>query len=238
MLVSDETPRLTEPATISGSVMNGHAALIDRPAPPPADPQIVTLSATPLFRLGVAAALTNERGATLVATAETETELFEVLSSRHVDVVLVDADLPDSDGLAIAVRVRHLYPQCGAVLLAKPNDDLLLRALASGISAFVPTTASPRVLVAAVRHAALAPSSFSAPELAAALSRRDRSRAILSPREYEVVQYLHQGLVTAQIAARMSVSESTVKTYVGRLYDKLGAHDRAQALAATKDLVS
>jgi DNA-binding NarL/FixJ family response regulator len=200
-------------------------------------PRVVAVSATPLFRLGVAAAFAEERGAELVATAATELALFEVLASAEVDVALVDADFPETDGLLLAAAVRHRYPACGAVLLAKSDDDLLLRALASGISAFVPTSADARVLVAAVRHAAQAPSSFSAPQLAEALNRRDRSRAVLSPREHEVLRYLHQGLVTAQIAARMAVTESTVKTYVVRLYDKIGVHNRSQALAATRDLV-
>ena len=203
----------------------------------PADPRVVAVSATPLFRLGVATAFAEEGGPELAGTADSEVTLYQLLTSTNVDVVLVDAELPDTDGLALAAGVRQRYPLCGAVLLAKPSDDLLLRALASGVSAFVPTSASARVLVASVRHAALAPSSFSAPELAAVLSRRDKSRAILSPREHEVIRYLHQGLATAEIAALMSVSESTVKTYVGRLYDKLGAHNRSQALAATKDLV-
>jgi len=203
-----------------------------------ATPRVIAVSATPLFRLGVSAAFAEERGAELVATAETEIALFDLLAAVDVDVVLIDGDLPGIDPVDLGTIIRQTHPVCGTVLLAKANDELLLRALAGGLSAFVPTSASARVLVATVRHAALAPTSFTAPELAAALSRRDRGRAILSPRELEVVRFLHAGLTIAEIAGRMTVTESTVKTYVARLYDKLGVRNRAEALLATRDLLA
>ena len=88
-------------------------------------------------------------------------------------------------------------------------------------------------VVAAIRGAALAPSSFSAAGLATALRRRNETseeRTALSPRERQILFLLHDGLSVPEIAAQLYVSLSTAKTYVTRLYDKLGARNRAQAL--------
>jgi DNA-binding NarL/FixJ family response regulator len=87
-------------------------------------------------------------------------------------------------------------------------------------------------VVASIRSAALAPSSFSAAGLAAALRRRRETseRMALSPRESQILFLLRDGLSVPEIAAQLYVSLSTAKTYVTRLYDKLGARNRAQAL--------
>ena len=87
-------------------------------------------------------------------------------------------------------------------------------------------------MIAAIRHAAVAASSFTASGLAVALARRQtaQERLALSPRETEVLALLGDGLSVPAIAARMFISQSTAKTYVARLYEKLGAANRAQAL--------
>ena len=111
-------------------------------------------------------------------------------------------------------------------MLIGPRDgDRILRALEAGISAYVPTNAPIEVLLSAFRHAAVAPSSFTAPDLAAALARHRRQQHLLSPREGEVLRLLHQGSSVPRIAEVMLVSESTIKTYLARLYDKLGVND-------------
>src|SRR5216683_3268261 len=90
-----------------------------------------------------------------------------------------------------------------SMLTSSGEDDLLFRALETGASAFVAKTAPVAEVIAAIRHAAVAASSFTAVGLAGALSRRRTA---------------------------MYVSQSTAKTYVARLYDKLGAANRSQAL--------
>ena len=109
---------------------------------------------------------------------------------------------------------------------------MLFRALETGVSAFVGQTAPVEEMLAAIRHAAVAASSFTASGLAVALARRQtvQERLALSPRETEVLGLLGDGLSIPAIAARMFISQSTAKTYVARLYEKLGAGNRAQAL--------
>ncbi len=93
------------------------------------------------------------------------------------------------------------------------------------------TICDPEVL-GAIRHWAVAASSFTAAGLALAMARRGHpaERLALSPREAEALQLLGSGLSIPAIAGRMYVSLSTAKTYVARLYEKLGVSNRAQAL--------
>ena len=87
------------------------------------------------------------------------------------------------------------------------------------------------MLLSAFRHAAVAPTSFTAPDLVQAMARHQRHQQLLSPREGEVLRMLHTGASVPRIAEAMVVAESTIKTYLSRLYDKLGVNNRAEALA-------
>jgi DNA-binding NarL/FixJ family response regulator len=118
------------------------------------------------------------------------------------------------------------------MLTSQQEDDVLFRALENGVSAFVTKTAPLEEVLCAIRHAAVAPSSFTASGLATAVARRRtmQDRLALSPRETEVLRLLHDGLSVPAIAQEMFISASTAKTYVARLYEKLDAPNRAQAL--------
>ena len=95
-------------------------------------------------------------------------------------------------------------------------------------------TAPVEEILCAIRHAAVAASSFTAAGLAMAMARRQSTvaRLALSPREREVLMLLRDGESIPAIARTLYVSPSTAKTYVSRLYEKLGASNRAQALMA------
>lgn len=111
------------------------------------------------------------------------------------------------------------------------GDDQLFGALDAGASAFVPKSAPSADVVAAARHASSNPTAFSAADLAAAMQRRlTPSGPQLSPRESQVLKLLADGLSVAGIAKQLFVSESTAKTHISKLYEKLGAGNRAQAL--------
>jgi len=111
------------------------------------------------------------------------------------------------------------------------GDDQLFGALEAGASAFVPKTAPADEVVAAARHAASSPNAFTAADLAEAMKRRlAPSGPQLSPRESQVLRLLADGMSVAGIAKQLFVSESTAKTHISKLYEKLGAANRAQAL--------
>jgi DNA-binding NarL/FixJ family response regulator len=171
----------------------------------------------------------------IVAECHCAAEARQVVSLARPDVVTVSVSLPDGDGLRLARELRDRYADLGIVILtSRGEDDILFRALETGVSAFVAETAPVEEVLGAIRHSAVAASSFTASGLATALTRRrdTRERLALSPREMEVLRLLRDGLSIPAIAERMYISYSTAKTYVARLYKKLGAANRAQALMA------
>jgi len=156
-----------------------------------------------------------------------------LIAAVQPDVVTIDASLPDGDGMRLARELRDRYAGLGIVMLtSRGEDDVLFRALETGASAFVAKTAPVTEVLAAIRHAAVAASSFTASGLAIALARRRTGQEAfaISPREAEVLRLLRDGLSIPAIAVALYISPSTAKTYVARLYDKLGAANRAQAL--------
>ena len=193
--------------------------------------RLLVVSDSTLACLGLTAALHGHPDIALAGIAGSAAEGRHLVEELRPDVVAVDVALPDEDGLHLAGALRHGYPERGVVLIAPRDDDRLMRALEAGISAYVPTNAPIEVLLSAFRHAAVAPASFTAPDLAQAMARHRRQQQLLSPREGEVLRMLHEGSSVPRIAETMLVSESTIKTYLSRLYDKLGVNNRAQALS-------
>jgi DNA-binding NarL/FixJ family response regulator len=188
-----------------------------------------------LIRYGLREFITKHSDIEIVAECQSAAEAPEMVARTRPDVVTVDVSLPDGDGLRLARELRDCYADLGIVILTSMHeDDVLFRALDTGVSAFVAKTAPLEELLCAIRHAAVAASSFTASGLATAVARR-RTRQVglaLSPRETEVLRLLHDGLSVPAIALHMFISVSTAKTYVARLYEKLGAASRAQALMA------
>ena len=148
------------------------------------------------------------------------------------DVVVVDVNLPDGNGLDAVRRLRSEIPELGIVVLTMYEDDEhLLGALEAEASAFAGKSAPTDEVLSAARHAAAAPHAFTAADLAGAMRRRmDPGKPKLSPREKEVLDLLSQGLTVPALAKRLYISESTAKAYVSKLYEKLGSANRSQAL--------
>lgn len=186
-----------------------------------------------LTRYGLRTLVVQHSDIEIVAECQSAADAPAMIAAAQPDVVTVDVALPDGDGLLLAQQLRGRHADLGIVMLvSRHEDDLLFRALETGLSAFVPKTAPLDEVLCAIRHAAVAPLSFTASGLATAVARRRnmQDRLTLSPRETQVLRLLHDGLSTPAIASQMFISVSTAKTYVARLYDKLGATNRAQAL--------
>jgi DNA-binding NarL/FixJ family response regulator len=206
--------------------------LYDQPWARPAT-RVAVIDGHPLTRLGLIQLLESEADLALIEAVDTAAAAGALLADGPVDVVVLSTCLPDADAMAFARELRDRYPALGIVMLTEvAEDDVLFRALESGASAFVLKHAPLAEILAAIRHAAAAASSFLATGLAEALRRRSQRPAgiQLSARELEVLGLLSDGLAIPAIAARLYVSVSTAKTYVARLYDKLGVNNRAQAL--------
>jgi DNA-binding NarL/FixJ family response regulator len=195
--------------------------------------RIVIVDGHTLTRCGLAGLIAQHADIEIVAETGSMTEVPRIIAAVRPDVVTVDAALPDGDGLQLAQELRDRYADLGIVMVtSNGGDDALFRSLEIGASAFVAKTAPTAEVLAAIRHAAVAAPSFTAAGLGPALARRNSEddRSGLSRRESEVLHRLGDGMSVLEIARSMFISHSTTKTYVARLYGKLGASNRAQAL--------
>jgi DNA-binding NarL/FixJ family response regulator len=187
-----------------------------------------------LIRQGLSRAFERQSDFTVVGQAGSVTEAIALAETLTPDVVVTDVRLPDGTGLDVVRALRADRPDVGLVVLTMyAGDEQLFAALEAGASAFVAKDAPADDVVAAARHALVAPRSFTAANLAGAMRRRmEPSGPKLSPREQEVLSLLAEGLGVAAIAKKIYVSESTAKTHISKIYEKLGAANRAQAIMA------
>lgn len=187
-----------------------------------------------LIREGLRRAFERTGDFEVVAEAGSVAEAHARLADHNPDVVIFDVRLPDGSGLDATRRARKDHPDLGIVVLTMyAGDEQLFGALDAGASAFVPKDAPAEEVIAAARHAAQSPHSFSAADLADAMRRRmTPSGPQLSPREREVLGLLADGMGVAQISRKLYISDSTTKTHISKLYEKLGAGNRAQAIMA------
>ncbi|BCJ29160.1 response regulator transcription factor [Actinocatenispora sera] len=185
-----------------------------------------------LIRKGLRHAFERDPNFEVVGEAGAAGDGVRQAAALRPDVVIMDLRLPDGSGLTATRELRKAHPTMGIVVLTMyAGDDQLFGALEAGASAFVPKSAPADDVVAAARHAAATPNAFTAADLAEAMKRRlEPSGPQLSPREGQVLKLLADGMSVAGIAKQLYVSESTAKTHISKLYEKLGAGNRAQAL--------
>ena len=191
-----------------------------------------------LIRSGLGAVLDMEPDMSVVGTAGSVAEAITAYDRLRPMVVVADLQLQDGTGLDIVRTIRKQSDEVGLIVLTMHSgDDQIFTAMEAGASAFVGKDAPSSDVVGAARHAYVSPRTFMCSGLAAAMMRRasdDRPR--LSEREQEVLNLLAEGLGTGAIAGRLYMSESTAKTHIARIYQKLGATNRAQALVTAMRL--
>jgi len=168
----------------------------------------------------------------VVAQARSVAEALTLWRTHRPDVVITDLQLPDGTGFDVLRAVRADSDDTGLVMLTMhAGDAQIFQAMEAGASAFLTKETRGDEVVRAAVHAAKAPRSFVSAGLAAAVMRRATTAATrLSPREEEILTLLADGLRAGDIARRLYLGESTVKTHITRLYEKLGATNRAQAI--------
>ncbi len=191
-----------------------------------------------LVRQGLATAFSQAEGFEIVGQAGSVAAGLELAQKVKPDVVVTDVRLPDGSGLDIVRALRPRNKSIGLVVLTMyAGDEQLFAAMDAGASGFVGKDAPTSSVINAARQAAVAPLTFTCTGLAEAMLRRMSSGAPqLSDRERQVLELLAEGLGVTAIAAKLFLSESTAKSHIGRIYEKLGAANRAQALVAAMRL--
>ncbi|MFI6352893.1 response regulator [Streptomyces sp. NPDC050743] len=237
--------------------MNSHAP-DPNPSRETGGPRVLIADDEELIRTGFRLILAS-RGIEVVGEAADGVQAVAEAERLHPDVLLMDIRMPNLDGLEAAKRVLRLVPHCRVLMLTTFDlDRYVYAALAAGASGFLLKDVTAAHLAASVRlvntgDALLAPSitrrlveryasAHEADRAAGTALRRTplaaaactpaihRDLAPLTPRELEVLALMGRGLSNTELAEALTLSESTVKTHVARIFTKLALRDRAQAV--------
>ena len=200
-------------------------------ADPVDDVLVLVVDDHELIRQGLVGAFGREPGMTVVGSAATVGAALEAYHEHRPQVVVTDLQLPDGTGLDIIRAIRKDNQQAGLVVVTMHSgDEQIFAAMEAGASAFVGKDAPSAEVVKAARHAVVSPRSFLCAGLVGAMMRRSSAESTrLSDREHQVLMLLADGLGAGGIAQKLYLSESTAKSHIARIYQKLGANNRAQA---------
>jgi two-component system nitrate/nitrite response regulator NarL len=191
----------------------------------------------PVYRDGLARALRQRAELEIVAEAANGSEALDAVRRLDPDVVVLDLQLPELDGMAVldAIQREHRRTR-GVVLSAYDDSGRVYRSIASGARAYLTKTAPASAIGDAVLAVARGESVFP-PEIQAGLAseirmRRDLAdRPLLSARELDVLRLAADGLSAADIGTQLHLSTATVKSHLQHVYEKLEVSDRAAAVA-------
>ncbi len=185
-----------------------------------------------LIRQGLARAFEGQEDFNVCGQAASVAEGLRQFATLSPDVVITDVRLPDGLGFDLVKEIRKQGHDTGVVVLTMyAGDEQLFAALEAGASAFVAKDAPADEVVAAARHALVSPRSFTAADLAGAMRRKmTPAGPQLTARESEVLSLLARGFSVSAIARSIFVSDSTAKTHISKIYEKLGASNRADAI--------
>ncbi len=196
---------------------------------------LIAVDRHPVLRMGLARVVAGCPDIELVAAAGSAAEAVRLAERTRPTVVTLGGQLADADAVAAATRLRAVVPDVGLVLLVgDDDDDLVPAALAAGVCAVVRKSQPAARVVAAIRSAAADPHSVTQRRLATLLHSQVGQPGGLSERETQVLALLGEGASITSIAGRLRLSESTVKTYVSRIYAKLQVRNRSQALVTAQ----
>ncbi len=192
-----------------------------------------------MVRAGFRMLLAGEDDIEVVAEASNGLEAVEKAARFNPTVVLMDIRMPELDGLAATRRILAADPDARVLILTTFDlDEYVYEALRSGASGFVLKDDPPEQLIAAIRTVAAGDALLS-PAVTRRVIRQftriphaERPRELdqLTPREREILRLIATGLSNAEIGRRLFISETTVKTHVTHLLQKLGLRDRVQAV--------
>lgn len=190
----------------------------------------------PMYREGVVRAMKESGRVRVVAEVGDGRAALAAINEHHPAVALLDYRMPGLDGLAVVAAVtRDALPTRVLLLSATEDPATVYEALAAGAAGYLTKESDRDEIVAAVVSCANG-GGYVPTQVASGLANEVRQRArgdatLLSPREAEVIKFIAEGLSVPDIAKRLHLAPTTVRTHVQHLYEKLGVSDRAAAVA-------
>lgn len=198
----------------------------------------------PLFRTAIKEALEAEQGQTRFLEASSFESLQELVD-RHkdVDLVLLDLHMPGVSGFAGLVYLCKRYPSVPVVIISANEDPVVIqRAIEHGAAGFIPKSSSIETITSAIASVLMgeiwtpASTVSNLPGKNASEIELAERMAQLTPQQFKVLMMMSQGLLNKQIAHELTVSEATIKAHVTAIMNKLGVHNRTQAVLAASQL--
>ena len=192
----------------------------------------------PIVRQGLATVLDREEDLKVVGQASNGVEAVSEATRLHPDVILMDLQMPVMDGVEAILQIKQEDPDVGIIILTTyDSDENIFRGVEAGAKAYLLKDSPPEEVLKAIRVVHQGESLIQ-PRVASRLldrftqlSRASATEGGLSSREVEVLQLTAQGIVNKEIAAQLLIGESTVKTHLIHIFNKLGVKGRTEAVA-------
>jgi DNA-binding NarL/FixJ family response regulator len=196
---------------------------------PVAPARVLVVDDHALLRTGVANIINQESDLRVVAEASNGLEAVAAYERHRPDVTLLDLRMPVMEGVEAVRQIRERDPNAKVIVLTTyDTDEDISRALKAGAKAYVLKDISADGLISCI-HDVLAGKTYLAPAAAAKLA-EGVTRVQLTPRELSTLRLIADGRSNKEIASELHISERTVKTHLGHLFDKLGVTSRTEAV--------
>jgi DNA-binding NarL/FixJ family response regulator len=203
--------------------------------------QVLVADDHPVVREGLVAMLRTQPDFEIVGEAATGREVLDLVAKRDPDVLLLDLEMPDVDGVSVLRQLRERSSRTRAIVFTVfDTDDRIIAAVEAGAAGYLLKGAPRSEIFAAVRvvHAG---GSLLEPVVASKVLQHvrdaggrsgdaNRTSPMLTAREQNVLELMARGRTNKQIAAALSITERTVKFHVSSIFAKLGAGNRADAV--------
>ncbi len=192
----------------------------------------------PIVREGLATVLNQEEDLKVVGLAENGLEAVAQARKLRPDIILMDLQMPEMDGVEAIHGIKEEAEDIGIIILTTYDaDDYIFRGIEAGARGYLLKDSPPEDVIKAIRSVHKGESLIQ-PRVASRLLDRfsELARApdtgdVLSPREVEVLQLMAKSTVNKEIATELLIGESTVKTHIVHIFNKLGVRGRTEAVA-------
>jgi DNA-binding NarL/FixJ family response regulator len=191
--------------------------------------RILAVDDHPLLREGIAALLESEGDMELVAEASNGREALDLFRKHRPDITLMDLQMPEMNGIDAIGAIRGEFPEARIIVVTThPGDVQISRALKAGARGYLLKGMLRKELLETIRVVHAGQKRLSS-EVAAEIAEHVAENT-LTPREIDVLRLIAAGNANKEVAARLSLTEVTVKSHVKNILAKLGANDRTHAV--------